>query len=418
MTYHNAVKFIKSSPEAVHSPQPFDRIKRLCDALGNPEKRIKYLRLAGSNGKTVCAEMLMSALSGSAVSAGCLFMPLREDIRENIRIGADNLSIDEVSFYITKIHDAIVEIRKKDTENEASTDMFTPTRSEILLAFALLIFNDKHCSLCIIEGDHNGDDPSKFLPPPFAAIICGTIPSGDRHEITRIQSYITKGILEIISAPQDKKAFGVISATCASVNCRLSIPSKASMSVTSCTLGGTTFSYKGKEYSMGLCGKFQLSNAEVALETIEMLIRRGFSITYEDVKKGFASIRLKSKFEILSLNPIIIADSTHKAVAISTVCDSLLDFKSLTGNKICLCLPEGQIVGEYISSLEERGYNIQKIFTTATHPEDPLIFPCPTPKAMAKEALSFTTSDMILLISGQYDFTDKLRREILAKLNF
>jgi dihydrofolate synthase/folylpolyglutamate synthase len=190
------------------------------------------------------------------------------------------------------------------------------------------------------------------------------------------------------------------------------------MSVTSCTLGGTTFSYKGKEYSMGLCGKFQLSNAEVALETIDMLIRRGFSITYEDIKKGFASIRLKSKFEILSLNPIIIADSTHKAVAISTVCDSLLDFKSLTGNKICLCLPEGQIIGEYISSLEERGYNIQKIFTTATHPEDPLIFPCPTPKAMAKEALSFTTSDMILLISGQYDFTDKLRREILAKLNF
>ena len=98
MTYHNAVKFIKGSPDTAHSTDPFERIRRLCDALGNPEKRIKYLRLAGSNGKTVCAEMIMSALETSSVSAGCLFMPLRDDIRENIRIGAKNLSIEILRF--------------------------------------------------------------------------------------------------------------------------------------------------------------------------------------------------------------------------------------------------------------------------------------------------------------------------------
>ena len=169
---------------------------------------------------------------------------------------------------------------------------------------------------------------------------------------------------------------------------------------------------------MRLCGKFQLSNAEVALETLEMLARRGYDLSYEDTKKGFAALRLKSKFEVLSLSPVIIADSTHKSVAISTVCDSLLDFKTLTGNKICLCLPEGQIVNEYVLALEERGYDIMRIFTSAAHSDSDKIFPCQTPKAMAKEALAFTSSDMILLISGQYDFTDKLRHEILAKLNF
>ena len=63
MTYHNAIKFIKNAPNV--SPKEdsaSERILALCNALGNPQKRIKYIRLAGSNGKTVCARMLISIL--------------------------------------------------------------------------------------------------------------------------------------------------------------------------------------------------------------------------------------------------------------------------------------------------------------------------------------------------------------------
>ena len=63
MTYHNAVKFIKNAPNITpKDSSASERIAKLCDALGNPQKRIKYIRLAGSNGKTVCARMMISIL--------------------------------------------------------------------------------------------------------------------------------------------------------------------------------------------------------------------------------------------------------------------------------------------------------------------------------------------------------------------
>ena len=423
MTYHNAVKFITNSPAELPSPHPFERITKLCAKLGNPEKRIRYIRLAGSNGKTVCAEMLMSILKHSNVTAGCLYMPLRDDIRENIRIGSENFSIEDTAIYISKVYEAVNEIRREMCEENGGEPVeFTPTKSEILLATALLAFREKHCSLCIIEGDHNGDDPSKFLPSPFAAMICGTIPSVDRHEVLKIRSYITRGIQEIISAPQDMEAFRVISDTCATVNCRLSIPSKASMKVFSVTLGGSSFRYKDKDYTLNLCGRFQLSNAEVVLETAEMLIRKGYPLTEESIKKGLSTVKLKSKFEVLSISPTIIADSTHKAVAIGPICDSLTDFKAVTGERLYLCLPQGEIIDEYRKALLERGYTIEKIFTLGNAEAQGDIEYYKTPKALVKNALSPISKsrdrDCAIVISGTYNFTDKIRHELLSALGF
>ena len=58
MTHHNAIKFIKNAPNITPKDESAaERIHMLCAALGNPQKKIKYIRLAGSNGKTVCARM-------------------------------------------------------------------------------------------------------------------------------------------------------------------------------------------------------------------------------------------------------------------------------------------------------------------------------------------------------------------------
>ena len=76
MTYLNAKKYISSAPDAEQEND--SNILALLDAMGNPHRRIKYLRLAGSNGKTVCAEMLRSVMDAADQRVGCLRMPLRE----------------------------------------------------------------------------------------------------------------------------------------------------------------------------------------------------------------------------------------------------------------------------------------------------------------------------------------------------
>ncbi len=424
MTYHNAIKFIKNSPNTVSNEiSAHERISLLFKALGNPQKSIKYIRLAGSNGKTVSARMIISILNEAKIVNGCLSMPIHEEIRDNVRINGIPVSMEETVGYVEKICQAISNINKDLKENGTE---FTPTTNEIMLCIALLAFSKHKCSLCVFECDHNGEDPSRFLPPPLAAVICGKIPSNDSGEISKIRSYICTGIKEIISVPQNQDAYKIISDTCAAVNCRLTMPARKDFNVTHLTLGGTSFSYKGTDYSLRICGKFQTTNALTAIETSETLTRCGYKIAHDAVKKGLLSVIAPCKFEVLSISPTIIADSTHSTVAIGTVCDSLADFKDMTGTKIRLCLPDGELVTQYISALVERGYEIEKISVLASEGTKEKVqnehsFPTnvlKNVKLTVKDSLAELRSDSILLISGDSNFTQKIRYELLAVLGF
>ncbi len=337
-------------------------------------------------------------------------MPLREEPRDNICVGSSTISMDEFAEHVGVL-------------KEISTSLpFVPTKAELLLATALLAFRGAECDLCIIESDHFGEDPSIDLPPPFAAVICGTIPSADTAQITRIRSYIRKGIQEIVSAPQNSVAYRIISDTCYSVNCRLTMPSRTAMDITRLGLGGSEFTYKGRAYSLSLCGRFQVSNAVLALETAEMLSRRGFKISSDCIREGLAALKIPAKFEVVSLSPLMIVDSTHTPVAIETVCDALTDFEQTAGKRIRLCLPRGQIISDYVRALTSREYGIERVLTvgetSAALPEGVSIETCKTPKSLAASALRELDRDTILLISGDYPFVTPVRYQMLAILGF
>ena len=424
MTYHNAIKFIKNAPNIPPKEESAAaRINALCSALGNPQKKIKYIRLAGSNGKTVCARMIVSILNKAEIKNGCLSMPIYNDVRENIRINGVPISIDETVEYVSAVKSAAAQINDESAE---STEIFMPTAHEILLCMALLAFVAHGCSLCLLESDHNAEDPSRHLPSPFAAVICGSIPNEDRDkkDIYRIRSYISRGIREIISAPQNSEAYKVIADTCSTVNCRLTLAAKNNINIMRLALGGTDFSYKDNDYSLRVCGQFQTVNAVVAIESADMLTRCGYKISRQNIKDGLSSITAPCKFELISISPTIIADSTYTPIAIEAVCDSLMDFKNAIGSKIRLCLPESDIIDYYVDALNTRGYSIEKI--SAYSPEESnadksnsvLTSFSKTVKGTAKDALADLDRDSILLVSGPSNFTRSIRHEILAILGF
>ncbi|MBQ8819008.1 MAG: hypothetical protein IJZ83_10535 [Clostridia bacterium] len=406
MTYLNAKKYMISAPYS--NGKGHSNILELLDSLGSPQRRMKYLRLAGSNGKTVCAEMLTSVLIKGGYTVGCLRMPLREEPTDNVCIGNKCLSMDQFAQYTSAIK-----------RLGAGLD-FIPTQSELLLSVALLAFKDAGCDICIIESDHFGEDPSRFLPPPFAAVICGTIPSDDTEQITRIRSYICRGIEEIVSAPQNSEAYSIISDTCYSVNCRLTLPTRNAISIDKLTFRGSEFHYKNVKYTLSLSGRFQISNAVLVIETLEMLARKGFSISVDNINAGLSNLRIPAKFETVSLFPLIIVDSTHTPVAIETVCDSLSDFKAQTGTNVRLCLPSGKIIPDYVDALERRGYTIESIYTPASDgiASDSRIVPCNTQKALVNGVLSNLDKNTLLLVSGNHKFVIPVRHRMLEALGF
>ena len=436
MTYHNAVKYITGAPTKTGVSESLERIKLLCSRLGSPENRLPYIRFAGSNGKTVCQTMLASVLFESGLRVGCLLMPAHSDPKENIIIDKSPLSIDATVKYVSLIAATVNELKEELASANSASSLpesilsgkvsITPTKNEIIFLMALLAFRDAGCDICLIEGDHNGVDPTKLLAPPKTAVICGTIPEENTKETYRIRSYLTNGIGEVISAPQDSETYKIISSACARINCRLSVPTRSMLEVNRLSLGGSEFTYRGEVYKLGVCGRFQIQNAITVIEVIRSLNRMGKNIPHEAVCRGLRNLSAHSKFETISVSPTIIIDSTHKTEAVPTMCDTLADFKGQIGSKLKLCIfPDVPLISAYMSCLASLGFNVTELILPlvdkANMPD--IALECPvtvltTVKATAKKIISAAAEDGLVLITAPDTLADKLRSEILRTLGF
>jgi folylpolyglutamate synthase/dihydropteroate synthase len=303
------------------------------------------------------------------------------------------------------------------------------SRRELLLTIALLCARAYGCDICIIESAHNDADPSLFLPTPIATVICGAIPRSDKVQMAKIKTYFTHGLSDVISAPQDRESYKTIADACSAIGCRLTMPVRSSLKIKHLSLMGTSFQYQGEEYRLGLCGRFQATNATTAIECVKVLRRHGYDIPHECEVSGLESVRIPAKFELISLKPTIIADSTYKLEAVDTVCESLFDFSELTGQDISLCLPaDAPLIEKYFDMLTDRGYTIRSIYTVcseeaekllhASLPLDIMLAAFKTEGALVKRVLGGLNSDALLLVSGPFSFTDKIRAEIKSFLAF
>ena len=451
MTYHNAEKYITGARDAANERYSHDRIAYVASLLGAPQKKLNYIHLAGSNGKTICSALLSSVLAKSGYNVCTITLSRQSDVKENIRHNASPISIEMLTEMIELVSAAVNQMKDNvaharailSAEEELTSELsdipeslladdalLTLTHAEIILLAGMCFYAKHGCEICVIESTHSATDPSLFLKPPFAAVICGAIPNEDRQQIARIRTYIRRGITEIVSAPQNAFAHKTISDICAEINCRFTVPVRSSLTVKQLSLIGTSFLYGGESYKLSLCGRFQTTNAITVIEIVKMLRRCGFDIPTEKEKEGLSAVKIKSRFEVLSASPTIIADSTYKLEAVETVCESFFDFSEITGRYVKLCLPcDAELINTYIDILTARGYKIPMIYTISKDetekqsvstgiPADYTVEFLPTPKATAKALLSSLERDDVLIVSGRYSFTDPVRLEIMRALAF
>ncbi len=437
MTYHNAIKYILSAPDKSGPVASYSRITLLARLLGSPEARQRYVRFAGSNGKTVCQTMMSRVLTEAGIKVGSLLMPTTKEPRENVLICGEPISIEDTVSYVEAIVYAVNTAKNMVKSGDMTLPeelllgkvSIEPTKNEIVLLMALLAFRDKGCDLSLIECEQKGADPTKFLAPAPHTVICGTIPDDDTSELRKIKSYIKSGITEIVSAPQDSRAYKSISSACAEINCRFSMPIRSSLEITRLTLKGSEFTYRDRGYRLGLCGRFQVQNATTIIEAVAMLERAGYVIGYDALCRAFSRINLRTKFETLSLMPTIIADSTHKTEAVATMSETLADFKSQTGSDVALCISHDlPLIEEYLKNFSELGYNVKEIIIplpdkntvadTADLNTDAEITMPMTYKAAAKRIIDASREHGFVLITGEYEPTDKLRHEVLRILEY
>ena len=308
MNYTESLNFIHSIPK-FRRPLGNANLSKLLKVLGNPQKKLKFIHIAGTNGKGSTAAMTAEILRRSGYRTGLFTSPFLEVFNDRIRINGENISDDELA-------DCTTRVKKAMEENNAPVSEFA-----FVTAAAFLFFYEKNCDFVVLEVGMGGKlDATNVIDKSLVSVICKIGLDHTQYLGNTIEEIALEkcGIIRengiAVSYPNDD-VIDIIKQCAADKNARLIIADKPEI-----TENG--FIYKGNEYTLSLKGAYQPQNAAVALEIVNALREKGIEISESAVQKGLAHTHWAARFEFVADNVII--DGGHNIDGIRALKKSLL----------------------------------------------------------------------------------------------
>ncbi|MBQ2904528.1 MAG: bifunctional folylpolyglutamate synthase/dihydrofolate synthase [Clostridia bacterium] len=302
--------------EYIHSLQKFgikpgmERIKALCDALGNPQEKLKVIHVAGTNGKGSTSTMISNILRKSGYNTGLFISPYVTDFRERIQYNGNMIEKSELSDCVERVKEAIDVLLLNDIQ---------PTEFEAVTAAAFLYFEKKKCDFVVLEVGLGGRlDSTNIINAPYVSVITSisldhiAILGDTIEKIAYEKCGIIKFGAETVIYPfQDEKAMEIIKKTCRDKHNSLRIPDVSELSVEDEDMNGTQVEYCGLSYKLPLAGKHMVYNSCTAIEAIRSLERFNICISDEVIKSGIEMTVMPARMELLRKKPLIILDGGH-----------------------------------------------------------------------------------------------------------
>lgn len=314
MTVKEAIEYINAHGWS-QKKVGLERTTELLERLGNPHKELRFVHVAGSNGKGSTCAMLERILREAGYRTGFFPSPYIEDFRERIQVSGECIS-EEALCEIT----GLVRAEADDMEDH-------PSQFELITAIGMIYFCRQKCDIVILEVGLGGEfDATNVIDAPEVAVITHiglehTEYLGDMQaKIARTKAGIIKTGSDVVLYENDPEVMEVVEEVCRARKCPLHIARFSRIEVLSSTLEGQSFilhAAESKEEShdvelkLSLLGEYQLHNAVTALTAVEVLRGRGFVITEEAVKEGLAKTEWPARFEVLSREPLFILDGGH-----------------------------------------------------------------------------------------------------------
>ena len=350
MTFENALKKISTFPRT-NGTASTARMSLLCRYLGNPEKKLKFIHIAGTNGKGSVASMTDEILRRAGYKVGRYISPYILNFCERMTFDGKMISRDELPVFTEKV---LCAARQMESDVEAAkwgervdveipAELLSgelpavPVQFEVVTAIAFLFFLYHKCDAVVLECGLGGAfDATNVIDAPLAAVLCGI--GLDHAELlgdtvakiaAEKSGIIKKGTRCAVSAPQVADALQPIEAACRAVDCVLSVAGKTEI-LRSSPLG-LEFSYRGEKYSLALCAAYQATNASIVLELVNALRSQGMEIPDGAVREGFQKVRFPARFEVFSISPTVIIDGAHNEHGITAFCQSIRAMKGHFG---------------------------------------------------------------------------------------
>ena len=359
MTYGEAIEYIHSTSNFFCKPG-LDRIRELCQGLGNPQKELKFIHIGGTNGKGSVSSMLNSVLIAEGYRVGLYTSPYILEFNERMRVNGQNISNDRLA--------GLTERVKKTADK--MTDK--PTEFELITAIAFEYFKEEKCDVVILEVGMGGRlDATNIIDRPLLSVITGialdhTAFLGNTIEqIASEKAGIIKEKSVVLFGGEDTTAEAVISAEAVNMQAKIYKTDYSELKITHSDLDGTMFDYREKsKLKISLLGSYQPRNAAIVTDAVDLLNKVGLTIGDNALREGLSSARWPARFEIINKEPLVIFDGAHNPQGISAAVSSV---KSYFGKRRVVVLSGVLRDKDYQSIADSISEIALSVFTITPH---------------------------------------------------
>ena len=317
MNYQQALAYL-NNVEHYGSKPGLSRVGELLEKLGSPQKGLRFIHIAGTNGKGSCAAMTASILKAAGYKTGLFTSPYLYRFNERMQINGKQIDDEVLAELVTRVEPIA----------EAMDDH--PTVFELMTATALLWYKEEQCDAVVLEVGLGGRfDATNIIDAPEAAVIMNigldhTEILGDTLEqIAFEKAGILKPGTEAVLFQQGEGVTNVVRQRCEELGVPLHIPDFSQIRSEFDSVYGQSFTYKGEHYALPLLGPHQLKNAATVLELVEVLRQKGWKLEQGDVEHGLYAVHWPGRFELLHEEPLFVVDGGHNPQCAETVAENL-----------------------------------------------------------------------------------------------
>lgn len=300
-----------------------ESIRTLLKRLGNPQKALKFVHVAGTNGKGSVCSFLAGALKCGGFRVGRYLSPTIFDYRERIQVNDRMITKEALGRLLEKI--------KTVCEEMVAEGLPQPTAFEVETALGFLYFNEKQCDIVVLETGMGGAlDATNIVENTLVCVFASI--SRDHmqflgntlEEIAAQKAGIIKPGAVAVSAWQPESVRQVLREKAGDLNVSMSFVNPEQITQRKYGLAKQKFTYHSRrQVEITLAGKYQLENAALALEAMDALAEKGFSVSEEKLRKAFRETKWPGRFTLVQKNPLFIVDGAHNEDAAKRLAESI-----------------------------------------------------------------------------------------------
>ncbi|MCC8069655.1 MAG: bifunctional tetrahydrofolate synthase/dihydrofolate synthase [Ruminococcus sp.] len=317
MNYQQTMEYINSFTKSGKPVKDLSRIRRLLTMLGNPQNDLKFIHVAGTNGKGSTVEMISNALIYANYNVGSFTSPYMVCYEDRIRFNGENIPQDELSKVATMVRSYV------------HNDEFS--QFEISMAIAFIYFKSKRCDIVVLETGIGGlVDSTNIIENPLVSVITSisldhtAILGNTLKDIAIQKAGIIKPNRPTILSCDNTNAdvIKVISEMAMKKHSKFILPTSGD--ILNMSLHGETFNYKHNIYSIKMLGKHQVSNAITVIEVCNLLGSMGYNIPLDCVKRSLESTQVIFRTQTFTIDGVsIVVDGSHNIGGITALKDTL-----------------------------------------------------------------------------------------------